>query len=110
MDGDAGFAPAPLQIETPLEPGELPSARAGPGFGVGNVHIFAIPDHEGVAEPLGDVGSAVGAEAEPLLRDKDELVRPREPLGGSCGAGRRVAWARQIAGFGQENGPHLVEL
>ena len=68
MDGDAGFAPAPLQIETPLEPGELPSARAGPGFGVCDVHILAIPDHEGVAKTLGDVGSAVGAGAEPLFQ------------------------------------------
>ena len=109
MDGDAGFPPAPLKIETQLEPGELTSTRAGPGFGVCNVHICAIPDHEGVAKTLGDVGSAVGAEAEPLFRDKDELVCPREPLGGSSGAGRRVAWARQIVGLGQEDGPHLAE-
>ena len=99
MDGDAGLPPAPLQVETQLEPGELTSARAGPGFGVCNVHIFAIPDHEGVAKTLGDVGSAVGAEAEPFFRDKDELVCPREPLGGSSGAGRRVARARQIVGL-----------
>ena len=68
MDGDAGLPPAPLQIETQLEPGELTSSRAGPGFGVRNVHIFAIPDHEGVAKTLGDVGSAVGAGAEPLFQ------------------------------------------
>ena len=81
---------------------ELTSARAGPGFGVCNVHIFAIPDHEGVAKTLGDVGSAVGAEAEPLFRDKDELVRPREPLGGGVEgppAGRARAASRPCAGL-----------
>ena len=46
----------------------------------------------------------------PDRRIKDELVYPREPLGGSSGAGRRVAWVRQIVGFGQEDGPHSVEL
>ena len=39
MDGDAGFPPAPLKIETQLEPGELTRTRAGPGFGVCNVYI-----------------------------------------------------------------------
>ena len=68
MNGDAGLPTAPLQVETQLEPGELASARAGPGFGVCDVHILTIPDHEGVAKTLGDVGSAVGAGAEPLFQ------------------------------------------
>ena len=34
MNGDARLPAAPLQVEAQLEPGELASARAGPGFGV----------------------------------------------------------------------------
>ena len=93
MDGDARLPAAPLQVEAQLEPGELASARAGPGFGVGDVHILAVPDHEGVAETLGDVGGAMGAETEPLLGDEDELIRPGGPLGGGSGARRRAAGA-----------------
>ena len=50
----------------------------------------------------------MGAEAEPLLGEKDELIRPRGPLGGGRGAGRRPMGACQIVALGQEDGPHLV--
>ena len=69
MNGDARLPAAPLQVEAQLEPGELASACTGPGFGVGDVHILTVPDHEGVAKTLGDVGSAVGAKAEPFFSE-----------------------------------------
>ena len=76
MDGHARLAAAPLHIEAQLEPGKLANTRRRPSLGVGDVHVFAVPDHEGVAEALGDIGGTVGAEAEALLGGEDEPVGP----------------------------------
>ena len=106
-DVDAWLALAPLELEASFEPFPFRALRGGDEGDFGGVHVLAKEVEESVGEALRDVGRAVRAEPEPLLRDEVERLGAAKPRGdvGGWPIGLRLS-----CGAREEGDPQLVLL